>query len=83
MGKYGLLLVCWLAAVYQTANGILAVRSPAKWLEAWWTTTMGFTRSLPPSEYEFARVRGFGILMIWIAVFLIAVACTATFDEFF
>jgi hypothetical protein len=83
MGKYGLLLVWWLAAFYQTANGVLAVRSPAKWLEAWWTTTMGFNRSLPPSEYEFGRVRSFGILMLAIAAFLIAIACKATFDEFF
>jgi hypothetical protein len=83
MGEYGLLLAWWLAAIYQMANGILAIRSPARWLDAWWTTTRGFSRSVPPSEYEFARVRGFGILMIWIAVFLISVACMATFYEFF
>jgi hypothetical protein len=83
MGEYGLLIAWWLAAAYQTANGILALRSPAEWLRAWWTTTRGFNRSLPPSEYEFARVRSFGILMIAIAAFLLAVACTATVEEFF
>jgi|HubBroStandDraft_1064217.scaffolds.fasta_scaffold621920_2 hypothetical protein len=83
MGEYGLLLAWWLAALYQTANGIVAVRSPAKWLGASWTTTMGFNRSLPPSEYECGRVRSFGILTLATAAFLIAISCKATFDEFF
>lgn len=81
MSKCGILLAFLLAASYQLASGVLAIRRPEKWLETWWTRTREFKRSDRSSRDELRSVRRYGVLAIAIGIFLFVIAAIAAVAE--
>ena len=70
---YVLALVAWAAAIYGAANAIYALRYPAKFLRARWTTTRGLSPNTPTKD-----LLPFGIIAALVAGLFTVVACLLT-----